>query len=230
MIKIRKSEERGHADHGWLQARHSFSFADYYDPGHMHFRSLRVINEDRVAPGHGFPPHPHRDMEILTYVISGQLAHRDSMGNGRVIEAGQLQYMSAGSGVQHSEMNPSKIDPVHLLQIWILPNVQGAEPRYAEWGPVARQAPLTLVASPDGSDGSMSIRADVRVHVLRLAAGERLSAPLAAGRHAWVQVFAGSAHVNGHLLGAGDAAGISAESSVEFAAENGLEALVFDLG
>ncbi len=229
MITIRKSEDRGQADHGWLQAKHSFSFAEYYDPAHMHFRSLRVINEDRVAAGHGFPPHPHRDMEILTYVISGRLAHRDSMGNGRVIEPGQLQYMSAGSGVQHSEMNPSKTDPVHLLQIWIVPNERGAEPRYAEWGPVGSAAPLTLVASPDGQEGSMSIRADMRVSVLRLEPGGTLTVPIAAGRHAWVQVFAGEGRVNGQALVAGDAAGISGEAAVEFGTAGGLEALVFDL-
>lgn len=229
MIKIRKSEERGQADHGWLLAKHSFSFADYHDPAHMGFRTLRVINEDRVAPGHGFPTHPHRDMEILTYVISGQLEHRDSMGNGRVIEAGQLQYMSAGSGVRHSEANPSRTDPVHLLQIWIRPNETGAAPRYAEWTPSAGDAPLTLLASPDGAGGSMAIRQDVRVSRLRLGAGGAATVPVAAGRGVWVQVFAGGGTLNGTALAAGDAVAVENEAEVTLASEDGLEALVFDL-
>lgn len=229
MITIRKSDERGHSDHGWLQSRHSFSFADYHDPAHVRFRSLRVLNEDHVAPGHGFPRHPHRDMEILTYVISGRLEHRDSMGNGRVIEPGQLQSMSAGSGVFHSEANPSTTEPVHFLQVWILPREQGAAPRYAEWTPDGSRAPLTLVASPNGEAGSMVIRQDARVFVLRLTAGESASLPVAPDRGVWVQAFAGAGTVNGTPLVAGDAAALTDESAVSIRTENGLEALVFDL-
>jgi redox-sensitive bicupin YhaK (pirin superfamily) len=230
MITLRPSAERGHADHGWLNARHSFSFADYYDPQHMGFRTLRVINEDRVAPGMGFGTHPHRDMEILTYILSGRLAHKDSMGNGREIAAGQLQAMSAGTGITHSEFNPSRTEPVHLLQIWLLPDKKGHKPRYAEWSPAAENnGVFTLLASPDGHDGSAAIHQDALLFLAKLPAGETVRHPLTAGRAAWVQVARGSLTVNGQTLTAGDAAALENESVVELRATEDTEALVFDL-
>ena len=229
MITLRPAAARGHADHGWLRSFHSFSFADYYDPEHMGFRSLRVINEDIVAGGMGFGMHGHRDMEILTYVLSGRLAHRDSLGNGADITPGEVQRMSAGHGIRHSEMNPSASEPVHLLQIWIEPVLRGVAPSYAqERFPVGDG--LQVVASPDGQGGSLTINAAAVVHAGRLAANASASIPLSRGRHAWVQVARGSLLIDGHALTAGDGAAISDQDAVNLnAGTNGCEVVVFDL-
>jgi quercetin 2,3-dioxygenase len=230
MIKVRKSEERGHADHGWLNSHHTFSFADYFDPQHMGFRSLRVINEDRVAPRGGFPMHPHRDMEILSYVVKGALAHEDTMGNQKVVGAGEVQRISAGSGLMHSEYNASQKDPVHFLQIWILPEKRGLDPAYADAS--FASAPgngLTLAASRDGRAGSVKINQDVDLYVGRMESGTTLSHPLRPGRHGWVQVIDGELDVNGSKLTAGDAAAISEESRLDLKATGPAHALVFDL-
>ena len=231
MITLRKSQERGYADHGWLKSFHSFSFADYHDPAHMGFGPLRVINEDRVAPGSGFGTHGHRDMEIISYVLEGELAHRDSMGNGSVIRPGEVQKMSAGTGVVHSETNPSTTEPLHLLQIWILPQSRGIAPGYAQQ-PVPAADPATglaLVAAPAGRGGAVPLHQDASLYVARLAAGGRAQLALAAGRRAWVQVARGSVQVNGQALAAGDGAGLTSESRVELHAPEGTETLVFDL-
>lgn len=231
MITTRKSEERGHADHGWLDSHHTFSFADYYDPKHMGFRSLRVINEDRVAPGGGFPMHPHRDMEIFSYVLEGALQHKDSMGNGSVLGPGQVQLMGAGSGVLHSEFNPSSKDTAHFLQIWIQPRANRLEPRYTEWTP----APGTdsdakvLVISPDGRNQSATIAQDAAVYRVRLKAGESITHELAADRGAWLQVMRGSVTLNGTSLATGDAAAVEKELTLTVTAESDSEALLFDL-
>jgi len=216
MLTLRKAGERGHFHHGWLDTYHTFSFADYYDPQWMGFRSLRVINEDRVAPGQGFGTHPHRDMEILTYVLAGGLRHRDSMGNGEVIHPGEVQRMTAGTGVTHSEFNDSKTDPVHLLQIWILPERKGLTPSYEQrfFADDEKRGRLRLVASPEASDGSVKIHQDARVYASLLGAGEEVTHPLAAGRAAWVQVARGNVTLNGQLLNAGAAAAVSDESAV----------------
>lgn len=232
MIKIRKSAERGQADHGWLLARHSFSFGDYFDRDHMGFRALRVINEDRVAPARGFGTHPHRDMEIVTYVLEGELEHRDSMGNGAVIRPGEVQYMSAGSGVLHSEQNPSEKNGVHLLQIWLLPNEKNATPRYDQknFSEADKLGKLRLVASEDGKEGSVAIRQDVRLYASVLDQGQKAELPLPAGRHGWIQVARGGVEVNGQRLEAGDGAAISDEKSLRFVATSErTEFLVFDL-
>ena len=230
MITLRPSAARGHADHGWLDTFHTFSFADYHDPAHMGFRGLRVINEDRVAPGMGFGTHPHRDMEILTYILAGRLAHKDSMGHGREIAPGQLQAMSAGTGITHSEFNPSRTDPVHLLQIWLLPDRKGHTPRYAEWPPVpGKDGALTLLASPDGRDSSAAIHQDARLYLVKLDAAAELTHPLAAGRAAWLQVMRGSLTLNGHTLSAGDGAAVESESALALQASEPAEALLFDL-
>jgi hypothetical protein len=232
MITIRKSEERGGADHGWLKTRHTFSFADYYDPKHMHFRSLRVINEDHIAGGAGFPTHPHRDMEIVTYVVSGAVAHRDSTGGRGVIQPGQLQHMSAGTGVQHSEFNASQTEPAHLLQIWILPERSGLEPSYSET-PAPNGTGVTpglrLAASHEGGDGLLRVNQDVRIYVGHLAAGETAEHALASGRHAWVQLISGKLMINGTNLSAGDAAAMSEESRLELRADDAAHFLLFDL-
>ena len=230
MITLRPSAARGHADHGWLDTFHTFSFADYHDPAHMGFRGLRVINEDRVAPGMGFGTHPHRDMEILTYILAGRLAHKDSMGNGREIAPGQLQAMSAGTGITHSEFNPSRTDPVHLLQIWLLPDKKGHTPRYAEWSPRAGEnSALTLLASPDGRDGSAAIHQDARLHLVKLAAAAEVTHPIAPARAAWLQVMRGDLTLNGHALAAGDGAAVESESALALHASPDTEALLFDL-
>lgn len=230
MMTIRRSGERGHADHGWLNARHTFSFADYHDPRHMGFRSLRVLNDDTVAGGGGFPTHPHRDMEIITYVLSGALEHRDSLGNGSVIRPGNVQYMAAGTGVQHSEFNHSPTEPVHLLQIWIMPDHKGAPPRYAEKSFVAAEpGRLHLVASRAGRDGSIAINQDADVWLARLRAGDAVKHPLGAGRHAWVHVAEGDVTINGHRLGGGDAMGLSEEPEVTLSARGDAQVLLFDL-
>jgi redox-sensitive bicupin YhaK (pirin superfamily) len=228
---IRRSEERGHAQHGWLDSRHTFSFADYYDPRHMGFRALRVINEDRVAPGMGFGTHGHRDMEILSYVLDGQLEHKDSLGTGAVVQPGELQRMSAGTGVRHSEFNPSETEPLHFLQIWIQPAVQGISPEYEQkaFPQPERQGRLRLVASPDGADGSLTIHQDARVFAGLLAAGQRTEHPLAPGRHAWVHVARGALVLDGTPLRAGDAAAISKPGNLALEGQDAAELLLFDL-
>jgi len=231
MIRIRKSNERGHADHGWLNTRYTFSFADYHDPEHMGFRSLRVINEDHIAAGAGFPTHPHRDMEIITYVVSGAVAHRDSSGGDGVIRAGELQHMSAGSGVQHSEFNASKTEPIHLLQIWILPERRGVAPNYDQitLRDVPGPGPLKLVASRAGDDGRLQINADANLFVGQLDAGEKVEHALAPRRHAWLQLISGKLTLNGQSLEAGDGAAISDEQSLVIAAQTPVHFLLFDL-
>lgn len=231
MITIRRSHERGHAEHGWLDSHHTFSFADYYDPAHMGFRSLRVINEDRVAPGMGFPTHPHRDMEIFSYVLSGSLAHKDSMGNARSLHAGEVQLMSAGTGVMHSEFNPSPTEAAHFLQIWIVPERRGLPPRYTEWKPSPAQeaAAKVLLISQDGREGSATIAADVDVFRIRLRAGETATHGLATGRGAWVQVMGGALTLNGEALAAGDSARTEHPGTLEISTPAEAEALLFDL-
>jgi redox-sensitive bicupin YhaK (pirin superfamily) len=231
MIKIRKSEERGHFDHGWLDTHFTFSFADYYDPEHVQFRTLRVLNDDRVAAGEGFPTHPHRDMEIVTYVLEGALEHRDSMGTGSVIRPGDVQYMSAGSGVTHSEFNASKTEPVHLLQIWMFPEKQGLKPVYDQknFPEVERRGKLRLVASPDGREGSVKIRQDNELYATVLGVGDSVRHELEPERHAYVQVARGSVKLNGAQLEAGDGAAISAEKTVELTGAENAEILLFDL-
>jgi len=231
MMTIRRGRERGHADHGWLDSFHTFSFADYHDPRWMGFRSLRVINDDRVAPGMGFGMHPHRDMEILTYVLTGALEHRDSMGNGRVIRAGDVQYMAAGTGVHHSEVNPSREDWVHLLQIWIVPERRGVPPRYEEKSMTgAASGVLHLVASRDGRTGSIAIHQDCDLWLGKLQAGDYLHHPLAAHRQAWVHAAEGQLVLNGELMSAGDAAAVSETEELTLTATASTQVLVFDLG
>ena len=231
MIEIRKSEERGHADHGWLDTRFSFSFADYLDPKHVHFRTLRVMNDDRVAGGGGFPMHPHADMEIVTYVLEGALQHKDSMGNGSVIKPGDIQYMSAGTGVTHSEFNASKTEPVHLYQIWMFPEKKGLKPVYDQknFSEAEKRGKLRLLASPDGRDGSVKIRQDNELYATVLGEGESVKHTLKAERHAYVQVARGSVKLNGTELETGDGAAISAEKVVELTGVKDAEVLLFDL-
>jgi redox-sensitive bicupin YhaK (pirin superfamily) len=231
MITIRPSEERGFANHGWLDTHFSFSFSDYYDPKHMGFRDLRVINEDRVSAGKGFGMHPHRDMEILTYIVEGELNHRDSMGRGAAIKRNDVQRMSAGTGVMHSEVNQSK-EPVHLLQIWILPEAQGLKPSYEDrtFSPEQKQNQLRLIASRDGRDGSTTINQDASVYASLLDSGKAVELALKPGRHSWVQLISGELNVNGSILSAGDGAAISGETNLRIAASQGTaEFLVFDL-
>jgi hypothetical protein len=231
MINIRKSNERGHADHGWLNTRFSFSFADYYDPQYEQFRTLRVMNDDRVAGGGGFPTHPHRDMEIVTYVLEGALAHKDSMGNGSTIRPGDVQYMSAGTGVAHSEFNASDTDTVHLYQIWMFPDKKSYTPAYDQkhFSVDDKRGKLRLVVSPDGRDGSVKIRQDNELYATVLGAGERVKHELKPDRHAYVQVAKGSVTLNGKQLETGDGAAISAEKSIELTGVNDAEVLLFDL-
>jgi len=237
MIAIRPSRERGHADHGWLDSWHTFSFADYCDPAHMGFRDLRVINEDRVQPGAGFPTHPHRDMEIVTYVLAGALEHKDSMGTGSVIRPGEVQRMSAGTGVTHSEYNASRTEPVHLLQIWILPERDGLRPEYEQkmFPESERRGRWRVIVSPDGVDGSVTVHQDVRLYATLLERGERVTHTLAPDRHAWVQVARGGVRLNGNALGAGDGAAASQEATLELVgdgrpdAAGRAEILLFDL-
>src|SRR5882724_4835041 len=230
MMKIRKAIERGHANHGWLDSYHSFSFADYYDPQWMGFRSLRVINDDRVMPGGGFGTHPHRDMEIITYILSGSLEHKDSMGNGRVIRTGEVQYMAAGTGVQHSEFNPSAKDPVHLLQIWIQPDRAGAKPRYAEKSLVnAKTGVLHLVASKAGRDNSITINQDADLFLAKLNSGETVAHSVRPQRNAWVHVAEGKVELNGKVLNAGDAAAVSEATELKLTGKEPSQVLLFDL-
>jgi redox-sensitive bicupin YhaK (pirin superfamily) len=227
---VRKANERGHAEHGWLDSYHTFSFADYYDPNWMGFRSLRVINDDLIMPGQGFGMHPHRDMEIITYVLRGELQHKDSMGNGRIIRPGELQYMAAGTGVRHSEFNPSKDQAVHLLQIWILPESQGIKPRYAEkslsGAPAGR---LNLVVSGDGRNGSLAINQDADLYLAKLEPGNEISHPLKRARHAWLHIAEGLVRLDGELLKAGDGAAFSEEALLKLAAAEPSQVLLFDL-
>jgi len=233
MVKIRRAGERGHANHGWLDTYHSFSFANYYDPDWMGFRSLRVINDDKVAPGMGFGAHPHRDMEISTYILSGQLEHKDSMGNGRVIKTGEFQYMAAGTGVTHSEFNPSPTEPVHLLQIWIMPEQKGLPPGYAEKSGVdLPSGKLNLICSKSGRDGSFTINQDADLYLVRFGGGSKAGGvvhPMRVGRHGWVHIAEGSASVNGEKLSGGDAAIISDEQDVSIEGASGSQILFFDL-
>ena len=230
MITIRPSNERGGGDHGWLNTRHTFSFDQYHDPRWTSFRSLRVINEDWVAPGAGFPIHPHRDMEIITYVLEGGLAHKDSMGNGSIIRPGDGQRLSAGTGVRHSEANPSKTDPVRLLQIWIMPDRRGHEPGYEQksFPEEEKRNKLRVIASPDGADGSVTIHQDARLYVSLLSPGQEVEHVLAAGRFAWLQVAKGAVELNGHSLKQGDGASAD-ESNLKIKATAESEILLFDL-
>jgi redox-sensitive bicupin YhaK (pirin superfamily) len=231
MITIRKSADRGHFDLGWLDTYHTFSFDQYYDPAHMHFRSLRVINEDRVQAGHGFPTHSHRDMEIITYILAGALEHRDSMGNGSVIRPGDVQRMSAGTGVSHSESNPSAAEQVHLLQIWILPAKHGLPPSYEEkhFDEEERRGQLQLIVSSDGREGSVTIHQDARVYAAVLGAGQTISHAVDENRSAWLQVARGTLLCNDLELTQGDGAAIRKESELRLTAHDQTEVLLFDL-
>jgi redox-sensitive bicupin YhaK (pirin superfamily) len=232
MITIRKAEDRGHFDFGWLNTYHTFSFGDYYDPKHTRFGTLRVINEDFVQPGHGFPTHGHRDMEIVTYILEGALQHRDSMGTGSIIRRGDAQRMSAGTGVTHSEANPASDEPVHLLQIWIFPREQGTQPDYEEkkFSDDDKHNRLRLIVSPDGSEGSVRIHQDAKIFASLLDPGQQVEHALANGRDAWLQVAAGSVSVNDNPLKQGDGAGIRKESKITITATEAAEILLFDLG
>jgi redox-sensitive bicupin YhaK (pirin superfamily) len=226
----RPANERGHFNHGWLNTYHTFSFADYYDPAWMGFRSLRVINDDLVMPGQGFGTHPHRDMEIITYILSGALEHKDSMGNGRIIRTSEVQYMAAGTGVRHSEFNPSENEAVHLLQIWIQPDRKGVTPRYAEKSLTgAPTGTFHLVTSKNGRDGSIAIHQDADLWLAKLDAGQTITHELAVGRHAWLHVAEGEVRLNGENLASGDAVAVSEETKLELSAIKPAQALLFDL-
>jgi len=231
MIAVCPAAERGHADHGWLDTRHTFSFASYHDARHMGFRSLRVINEDRVKPGEGFGTHAHRDMEILTWVLEGALGHKDSMGNGSVIRPGDLQRMSAGTGVTHSEFNPSREAPVHFLQIWLLPRERGLPPGYEQkrFPQEARRGRLRLIAAGDGREGAVTIHQDADLWTALLQPGESVRHVLVPGRYAWVHVARGAVSLNGSTLGAGDGAAVSDEATLEITGAARAEVLLFDL-
>jgi len=231
MLELRKAQERGHADLGWLDSYHSFSFADYHDPQHMSFGALRVINDDRINVGGGFGTHGHRDMEIITYVLDGELAHKDSMGNGSVIRPGDVQRMSAGKGVMHSEFNHAPDRTTHLLQIWIEPNVRGISPGYEEkhFDPAEKRGRMRLIASPDGQDGSVSIRQDAKVYAGLFDGAERADVALAAGRRAYLHVARGEATVNGVALAAGDALKLTDATKIEVSQGQHAEVLLFDL-
>ena len=231
MIDIRRSDERGGGDFGWLNTRHTFSFDSYYDPRFMGFRSLRVINEDFVAPASGFPTHPHRDMEIITYILEGQLEHRDSLGTGSIILPGDGQRMTAGRGIRHSEFNPSKTERVHLLQIWILPEKKGLEPSYEQksFPENEKQGNLRLIASRDGSDGSVKINQDAQLYVSLLAPGQAVDHEFASQRYGWLQVAKGTVELNGFQLNQGDGAAIGEEKRVEIKGSQDAEILLFDL-
>jgi redox-sensitive bicupin YhaK (pirin superfamily) len=231
MLRVRKAADRGHADHGWLNSYHTFSFADYHDPAQMGFRALRVINDDRVAPGQGFGSHSHRDMEIISYVLEGALAHKDSMGTDGVLRPGDVQRMSAGTGVVHSEFNGSKTEPVHFLQIWLKPDAKGIAPSYDQrtYPDAEKRGRLRLVASPDGADGSLGIKTDARVYAGVFDAGQKSDLALDDGRHAWVHVAEGAVRVNGQELTAGDGVAVSDERHLNIEGIRKGEILVFDL-
>lgn len=230
-LTVRRSGERGFADHGWLVARHSFSFADYYDPAHMAFRSLRVINQDLVAPGMGFPAHGHKDMEIFTYVLEGAIEHKDSMGNHAQLKPGQIQVMSAGSGVKHSEVNPSKTERLHLIQVWIMPDRPSLKPRYAEWTPTPEQleSPKVLIISNDGREGSAHISQDADVYRVKSKSAGTISHDLRKGRGLWFQLIGGDVEVGGVQLSPGDAVRSEAAGTFVFKSAGPIEALLFDL-
>ena len=231
MINIRKANDRGHFNHGWLDTYHTFSFGDYYEASQMSFRALRVMNEDRVAPGMGFGMHGHRDMEIVTYVLSGALAHQDSLGHGETLRPGELQRMSAGSGIRHSEINPSATKPVHLYQIWLLPRETGQTPSYEQkaFDLAGRTSQWQLVASPDGAQGSLTIHNDTRIHLAVLPAGQSLAYDINPSRHAWLQVMRGQIHANDAALFAGDGAALSAEARLNLKSDDESEVMLFDL-
>ena len=231
MMVVRRASERGHARHGWLDSFHSFSFADYHDPEHMGFGPLRVINEDRVQPGQGFGTHGHRDMEIISYVLEGGLAHKDSMGNGSVIRPGDVQRMSAGTGVRHSEFNASDRDPVHFLQIWIEPDRRGVKPGYEEkrFEPDSKRGRLRLIASPDGAEGSVSLHQDARVYASLLDGADTVEHEVAPGRRLYLHVVRGQVEANGQALGPGDALKLTGENRLRIAAARAAEVLLFDL-
>lgn len=231
MIRIRKSHERGHADHGWLDTYHTFSFADYYDPAHMGFRALRVLNEDRVQPAQGFGTHGHKDMEIVTLVLEGELAHKDSLGNGSVLRPGELQRMTAGTGVRHSEFNPSDRELVHFYQVWLLPARTGLPPGYEQraFGDDEKRGRWRLVASPDGRDGSLTIHLDANLYLSELEDGQQLTHEPEPGRHSWLQVLRGRVELNGRPLSAGDGAAVSDEPALTVKAAGPSEVLLFDL-
>ena len=230
-LNIRRADERGHADHGWLNSHHTFSFADYYDPAQMGFRTLRVINDDRVAPGQGFGAHPHRDMEIFSYVLEGTLEHKDSMGNGRQLKPGQIQLMSAGRGITHSEFNPAPSEPLHFLQIWIQPRERGLTPSYTEWLPKPEhtEAAKVLVISPDGREGSATIHQDADVYRIRLKPGQAVTHKLRPGRGAWLQIAEGVLSFNGVELTTGDGASTETPGTLTLTATKPTEAILFDL-
>ncbi|MBV8266750.1 MAG: pirin family protein [Planctomycetaceae bacterium] len=231
MIAVRRASERGHGQHGWLDTYHTFSFNDYYDQQYMGFRVLRVINEDRVEAGQGFGIHGHRDMEIISYVLEGALGHKDSLGNGSVLRPGEFQCMTAGTGIRHSEFNPSDSEPVHFYQIWLLPDRQGLAPSYDQraFPEDERRGRLRVVASPDGRDGSLTIHQDAEVLLTSLAAGERVTHELAPGRHAWLQVLRGSVQLNEVPLATSDGAAVSDEPSLTVLATEPCEVMLFDL-
>ena len=231
MMELRRAAERGHANHGWLDSWHSFSFADYYDPRHIQFHALRVINDDTVEPGRGFGTHSHRDMEIVSYVLEGKLAHKDSMGNGSVIRPGSVQRMSAGTGVQHSEFNPSPKERVHFLQIWFLPNISGIPPGYEEkvFADAEKRGRLRLIASPDGADGSVTIHSDARMSAALIDADERIEEALSTDRSYYIHIARGSASMNGTALAAGDAAMLTGEKNLILDQGRAAEVLVFEL-
>lgn len=231
MITIRKANERGHVNHGWLDTHYTFSFSSYRDPAHVHFRALRVMNEDFVAPGQGFGTHPHEDMEIVTYVLEGALEHRDSMGNGEVLRPGEFQRMSAGTGITHSEFNPSTTEPVHLYQIWLFPERKGIEPSYEQkrFAEVERHNQLRLVASPDAAQNSLLIHQDAQIFLSSLDEGREVTHQIAEGRHAWLQVLRGSVTLNGQRLDTSDGAAVSNESLLTIQANNTAEVMLFDL-
>jgi len=229
-MKIRRANQRGHANHGWLDTYHTFSFADYYDPQWMGYRALRVINDDIVMPGEGFGAHPHRDMEIITYMLSGALEHKDSMGNGRVIRAGEAQYMAAGTGVQHSEFNPKDDEAAHLLQIWIQPDAKGVQPRYGEKSLAnAATGRFHLVTSKTGRDGSIAIHQDADLWLAKLEPGQKAAHAVELGRHAWLHVAEGKVTVNGEELSAGDAAALDGKTEAEVKGLERAQVLLFDL-
>jgi redox-sensitive bicupin YhaK (pirin superfamily) len=231
MLQVRRNQERGHFDHGWLNTYHTFSFSEYYDPAWTQFRSLRVMNEDVVQPGRGFGMHSHRDMEIITHVLSGQLEHRDSLGNGGVLTHGELQHMSAGTGIRHSEFNPSTTEPVHLYQIWVLPRQTGLPPRYQQtrFDQEQWEGRFRVVASPDGREGSLAIEQDTLLYLAALKEGNTIGQSLAADRFGWLQVLRGEVELNGTSLRAGDGAALSNEHEMQLTATGAAEVLFFDL-
>ena len=231
MIQVRKAADRGHANHGWLDTYHTFSFGDHHDREHMGFRSLRVMNEDRVEPGKGFGTHPHRDMEIVTYVLEGALEHKDSMGSSEVLRPGEFQRMSAGTGITHSEFNPSDVEPVHLYQIWLFPERKGIEPSYEQkqFPDEERHNRLRLVASQDAADGSLLIQQDACIFLSQIDDGVQISHNLPEGRHAWLQVLRGSVSLNGDNLQTSDGAAVSEESLITIQATSDAEIMLFDL-